>query len=158
MNNKFRFATWNVNSIRIRMDLLKKFVEQEQPDIICIQEVKAKKEDFPFNEIQQLGYPHIALYSQAGYNGVAIISKYALSEIEEFNWVGKKDARHIKAKIFNDIEIHNIYNCLYLSSGSISLKFYIKKAEFLSARFGQTIEILLLFKLFVTIRQLFAHR
>ena len=109
MNNKFRFATWNVNSIRIRMDLLKKFVEQEQPDIICIQEVKAKKEDFPFNEIQQLGYPHIALYSQAGYNGVAIISKYALSEIEEFNWVGKKDARHIKAKIFNDIEIHNSY-------------------------------------------------
>ena len=64
----------------------------------------------------------------------------------------------IITSVYPVFDIHNIYNCLYLSSGSISLKFYIKKAEFLSARFGQTIEILLLFKLFVTIRQLFAHR
>ena len=48
----FKLATWNVNSIRIRLDLLKKLAETEQPDIICLQEVKAKKEDFPFAEIQ----------------------------------------------------------------------------------------------------------
>ena len=68
----FKLATWNVNSIRIRLDLLKKLAETEQPAIICLQEVKAKKEDFPFAEYEALVYPHIALYSMPGYNGVAI--------------------------------------------------------------------------------------
>lgn len=106
---KFKLVTWNVNSIRIRMDLLRKLVEQEKPDIICLQEVKAKKEDFPFDEVRALGFPHIALYSMPGYNGVAILSKFELQEIEEKNWVGKTDARHIKVRIFDDIEINNIY-------------------------------------------------
>ena len=45
--NRFKLATWNVNSIRIRLELLKKLIELENPDIICLQEVKAKEEDFP---------------------------------------------------------------------------------------------------------------
>ena len=89
----FKLATWNVNSIRIRLDLLKKLAETEQPDIICLQEVKAKKEDFPFAEIEALGYPHIALYSMPGYNGVAILSRTNLSAVEQKDWVGKHDAR-----------------------------------------------------------------
>lgn len=108
-NRTFKLATWNVNSIRIRLDLLKKLVEQEQPDVVCLQEVKAKEEDFPFDEIKTLGYPHIALYGMAGYNGVCILSKTPLKDIEQKNWVGKKDARHICAKVFDDIEINNIY-------------------------------------------------
>lgn len=107
--NSFRLATWNVNSIRIRMDLLKKIVEEQQPDIICLQEVKAKKEDFPFEAVRALGYPEIALYSQAGYNGVAILSKTPLSAVREMNWVGKTDARHIQAVAFGEVEINNIY-------------------------------------------------
>ena len=51
----FKLATWNVNSIRIRMELLKKFTAQENPDVVCIQEVKAKEEDFPFEEVRALG-------------------------------------------------------------------------------------------------------
>ena len=46
--NRFKLATWNVNSIRIRLELLKKLIELENPDIICLQEVTAKEEDFPF--------------------------------------------------------------------------------------------------------------
>lgn len=105
----FKLASWNVNSIRIRMDLLKKFVALEQPDVICIQEVKAKEEDFPFEEVKALGYPHIALYGMAGYNGVCILSKTPLKDVQQKNWVGKQDARHISAKVFDDIEINNIY-------------------------------------------------
>ena len=105
----FKLATWNVNSIRIRMELLKKFTAQENPDVVCIQEVKAKEEDFPFEEVRALGYPHIALYGMAGYNGVCILSKTPLKDVEQKNWVGKTDARHICAKVFDDIEINNIY-------------------------------------------------
>lgn len=107
--DSFKLATWNVNSIRIRMDLLKKFVETENPEVICLQEVKAKEADFPFAEIRALGYSHIALYGMPGYNGVAILSKVPLQGTEQLNWVGKQDARHIRARIFDDIEINNIY-------------------------------------------------
>lgn len=104
-----KIATWNVNSIRIRLELLKKLIELENPDVICLQEVKAKEEDFPFEEIKKSGYPEIALYGMAGYNGVAIMSKHQLKNPQKQNWVGKTDARHIKADIFDDIEINNIY-------------------------------------------------
>ncbi len=105
----FKLASWNVNSIRIRLDLLKKLIESENPDIICIQEVKAKEEDFPFEEIEAMGYPHIALYGMPGYNGVAILSKTRLNAVDRKDWVGKSDARHITAQIFDDLEINNIY-------------------------------------------------
>ena len=79
----FKLITWNVNSIRIRMGLLKVLIEKYQPDIICLQEVKAKEEDFPFEEIKSLGFLYIALYGIAGYNGVAILSKKPLQNIEK---------------------------------------------------------------------------
>lgn len=91
------------------MGLLKKLVEQEAPDVICLQEVKAKEEDFPFDEVKALGFPFIALYGMPGYNGVAILSKTPLEGIEKQDWVGKKDARHIRACVLDDIEINNIY-------------------------------------------------
>ena len=90
--NRFKLATWNVNSIRIRLELLKKLIELENPDIICLQEVKAKEEDFPFADIRAMGYPEIALYGMAGYNGVAILSKTPLKKPQPMNWVGKEDA------------------------------------------------------------------
>ncbi len=104
-----KLVTWNVNSIRIRLELLKYLVEKYQPDIICLQEVKAKEEDFPFAEVKSLGFDNIALYGMPGYNGVAILAKPMLKNITKVDWVGKQDARHIKATVFDDIEINNIY-------------------------------------------------
>lgn len=103
-----KLVSWNVNSIRIRLDLLKVLTDKYRPDIVCVQEVKAKEEDFPFAEIRGLGFAYIALYGMAGYNGVAILSRYPLNNIELKDWVGKHDARHIKA-ICQGIEINNIY-------------------------------------------------
>ena len=101
-------VSWNVNSVRIRMELLKELAAKHQPDVICLQEVKAKEADFPFNDIKMLGYEHIALYGMAGYNGVAILSKFPLENIEQKDWVSKHDARHIKA-VVKGIEINDIY-------------------------------------------------
>lgn len=103
-----KLLTWNVNSIRIRLPLLQKLCEIENPDIVCLQEVKAKEEDFPFDDIKSLGFEHIALYGMPGYNGVAILSKHPLENICKSDWVSKQDARHIKATL-GDIEINNIY-------------------------------------------------
>lgn len=107
--DSFKLITWNVNSIRIRLSPLNLLCQLVSPDIVCLQEVKAKEEDFPFEEVKKLGFEHIALYGQAGYNGVAILSKVPLNNIAQRNWVGKKDARHIKATVFDDIEINNLY-------------------------------------------------
>ncbi len=105
----FRLVTWNINSIRIRLDLLQRLTDIYAPDIICLQEVKAKSEDFPFEAIKSFGLEHIALYSMPSYNGVAILSKIPLADITPLDWVGKHDARHIKATIFGDIEINSLY-------------------------------------------------
>lgn len=103
-----KIATWNVNSIRIRFDGLNELIKLENPDVICLQEVKAKESDFPFNEIKNLGFKYIALYGIPSYNGVAILSKLPLTNIEQLNWCNKLDGRHIKANV-KDIEINNIY-------------------------------------------------
>lgn len=104
-----KLISWNVNSIRIRMDALCKLVSEHNPDIICLQEVKAKAEDFPFDALNQLGFPYHALYSMPGYNGVLIAAKTKLSEIRQYDWAGKTDARHISAMTAEGIEVHNIY-------------------------------------------------
>ena len=109
MSKSFKLASWNVKSVRIRLPLLKKLAEEIRPQVICLQEVKAKEEDFPFAEIEALGYPHTALYGIPVYNGVAILSQTPLNKVEKPDWVGKHDARHIRASVYDDIEINNIY-------------------------------------------------
>ena len=105
----FKLVTWNVNSIRIRLEPLRLLCQLTHPDIVCLQEVKAKEEDFPFDEVKKAGFEHVALYGMAGYNGVAILSRHPLKNIQKKDWVGKKDARHIVATVFDDIEINDIY-------------------------------------------------
>ena len=107
--NSFKLATFNVNSVRIRLTPLAELCRLAAPDIVCLQEVKAKAEDFPYAEVQKLGFPHIALYGQPGYNGVAVLSKTPFKSVAEQDWVGRHDARHIKVTVYDDIEINNIY-------------------------------------------------
>lgn len=104
-----KIISWNTNSVRIRLAELKRITKTQQPDVICLQEVKAKEEDFPFADIKALGFEHIALYGMAGYNGVAILAKQPLTDIKRYDWADKADARHISARTQQGIEIHNIY-------------------------------------------------
>lgn len=91
------------------MPILEELVKRENPDVVCLQEVKAKEEDFPLEEVKALGFEHVALYSMPGYNGVAILSKTPLKNIEKIDWVSKSDARNITTVVFDDIIINNIY-------------------------------------------------
>jgi exodeoxyribonuclease III len=107
-----RLATWNINSIRLRIDLVKRLAEEENPDIICVQETKTPDEHFPLDAVRQMGYVHTAFSGQKGYNGVAILSKIPLSGVcaESFlGGIGTQDKRHMLAVLPDGTEIHNFY-------------------------------------------------
>ncbi len=67
-------ATWNVNSIRTRISQIKDWINQVNPDILCLQETKVMDDSFPVEPFKELGYS-VEIYGQKSYNGVAIISK-----------------------------------------------------------------------------------
>ncbi len=75
-----KIVTWNVNSLRQRLDHLLLFLKAETPDAVCLQELKCQETDFPFMEIEAAGYSAVAL-GQKAYNGVAILSRLPLGDI-----------------------------------------------------------------------------
>jgi exodeoxyribonuclease-3 len=75
-----RVATWNINSIRQRIEPLAAWLAERQPDIVCLQETKCVDEAFPREPFEALGY-NLALHGQKTFNGVAILSKIKFDEI-----------------------------------------------------------------------------
>ena len=75
-----RIATWNVNSIRQRMDNLEAWLRERQPDIVCLQEIKCTDEAFPREPLEALGY-NVAVHGQKTFNGVALLSKFPFDEV-----------------------------------------------------------------------------
>ncbi|GAB4170166.1 MAG: exodeoxyribonuclease III [Rickettsiaceae bacterium] len=102
-----RIVTWNINSVRLRIDLLQKLCKEHDPDIVCLQETKAGNQHFPLEEIKKLGFEYIVHSGEKSYNGVAILSKFEISDSFSLN-LYNGDKRHICAKI-QDFELHNFY-------------------------------------------------
>ena len=75
-----RIATWNVNSVRQRLDLLLVWLKERAPDVVCLQEIKCVDEAFPREPIEALGY-NIATHGQKTFNGVALLSKLPFEEV-----------------------------------------------------------------------------
>jgi len=75
-----RIATWNVNSIKQRMDNLTAWLAERQPDIVCLQETKCVDDIFPSEPLEALGY-NVAVHGQKAFNGVAVLSKFPLDEV-----------------------------------------------------------------------------
>jgi exodeoxyribonuclease-3 len=103
-----KIATWNINSVRLRLDQVVRFLEEEAPDVLCLQEIKCRNDQFPGKALAAAGYAHQAVSGQAGYHGVAILSKTPLKEIEAEQFCGKDDARHIAATALG-VRVHNFY-------------------------------------------------
>lgn len=108
-----RIATWNINSLRLRLGLLKDLVGALDPDVICLQETKVPDPLFPHDAPAALGYPHYVFRGMKGYNGVAILSRRPLTAHDIApDWCGKGDCRHIAALVetaSGPIEVHNFY-------------------------------------------------
>ena len=73
-------STWNINSVRLRIDLVAKFLKSARPDVLCLQETKCPDDAFPLKRFKRLGYEYAALNGQKGYHGVAILSRAAVRE------------------------------------------------------------------------------
>ena len=108
---RLRLATWNINSVRLRMPLVEKFLAAEQPDVLCLQETKCPDAEFPSAPLRKLGYEHFAIAGQKGYHGVAIASRLSLADIERGPFCGRGHARHVSARLMahRPVEVHNFY-------------------------------------------------
>ncbi len=108
-------STWNINSVRLRIDLVAKFIKAERPDVLCLQETKCPDDKFPRKRFARLGYTHIALNGQKGYHGVAIVSRVPFDSVDARDFCSKTDCRHIavtfgeKAGLRDPATVHNFY-------------------------------------------------
>jgi len=104
-----KVATWNVNSIRMRLDRLVKWLERRSPDVACLQETKVVDEDFPAEPLRALGYSCL-VHGQKSYNGVAILSRAPATEVVRCLPGDEPDAeRRILAADIEGVRFVNVY-------------------------------------------------
>src|SRR5271169_4439736 len=112
---RFLVATWNINSVRLRLPLVKRFLKRYAPDVLCLQETKCPDDKFPRKPFAEIGYPHVEIYGQKGYHGVATVSRHPLENAQREKCCRKDDCRHLAvdlgaaAGFVRPITIHNFY-------------------------------------------------
>jgi len=113
---KLKLATWNINSVRLRLDSLKQFSTAHTPDIIALQETKCMNEQFPSEAIKAMGYEHLAINGQKSYHGVAILSRFPLQDITTKDFNNSTHTRHVGVTIKTStrtpkhpLVLHNFY-------------------------------------------------
>lgn len=104
-----RIATWNINSLRLRLPSLRRVVNNLKPDVICLQETKVEDSLFPLDKVKALGFDHVLFQGMKSYNGVAILSRVPLFKMRKKLWCGNDDCRHLSARFSSGTELHNFY-------------------------------------------------
>jgi exodeoxyribonuclease-3 len=104
-----RLITWNINSVRLRVDLVRRLIEEANPDVLCLQETKTPDEFFPREMFETLGYRHMLVHGMKGYNGVAILAREPFVSSTTRAWCARTDCRHAVVELPGGIELHNIY-------------------------------------------------
>src|SRR3974390_1840049 len=108
-------TTWNINSVRLRIGSVARFVKAVRPDILCLQETKCPDDKLPRKRFKRLGYEHAALNGQKGYHGVVVLSRLPFESSDIQIFCGNKDCRHISAGfgkgagLLDPITVHNFY-------------------------------------------------
>jgi exodeoxyribonuclease-3 len=105
----FTVATWNINSVRLRADLVMQMMQEAAPDVLCLQECKSPVEKIPHDQFAALGYQHMVARGQKGYNGVAIFSKLPMKEVCAWDFADLGHARHVAGQLDNGVTVHNFY-------------------------------------------------
>ena len=109
MTDRLKIASWNINSVRFRRDIVEQFLREQSPDVLCLQETKARDDDFPHDLFAPLGYIHRAINGQPMHHGVAILSRIPLTEDLRNDWQDNGEARHIGVRLPNGLRLENVY-------------------------------------------------
>lgn len=104
-----RIASWNINSVRARADIVTRFLQTESPDILCLQETKVEDGLFPHDLFTACGYDHVVIHGQRMHHGVAIVGKVPMAADRRHDWQGNGEARHIGVTLANGVHIDNVY-------------------------------------------------
>jgi exodeoxyribonuclease-3 len=106
---KLKIASWNINSVRARAHIVGRLLDEEQPDILCLQETKAQDIVFPAALFHSRGYVHHELNGQTMHHGVAILSRLPLKDSGRHDWQDNGEARHVGARLECGIRLENVY-------------------------------------------------
>jgi exodeoxyribonuclease-3 len=109
VTDTLKIASWNINSVRFRIGIVEQFLQQEQPDILCLQETKVEDGSFPHAAFRALGYDYVLLHGQRMHHGVAIVSKLPLIEEERRDWQANGEARHLGVRLPSGVRLENVY-------------------------------------------------
>ena len=104
-----KLVSWNVNSINARLDRFLPFLQEQQPDVICLQETKCQDEKFPSTILKELGYEYQYLHGQKSYNGVAILGKKRLDLVSSLlPGINLDQARfiHVRSESYHIINLY----------------------------------------------------
>jgi exodeoxyribonuclease-3 len=104
-----KVASWNINSVRARIEIVERFLTEHAPDILCLQETKVMDGIFPEGLFRRLGYDHHVLHGQKMHHGVAIISKVPIRDDDRLDWQANGEARHVGVRLENGLRIENVY-------------------------------------------------
>lgn len=104
-----KIATWNINSVRLRIGLVADYLKNHGPDVLCLQEIKVRNDLFPYDAFNELGYTHQAVNGQKGYHGVATVSKVPFAKTHAKEFCKKGDTRHVSVTLEDGLEVHNFY-------------------------------------------------
>ena len=124
-----RLATWNVNSLKVRLAQVLGWLEENQADVLCLQETKTEDANFPLLELRQAGY-QVVFCGQKTYNGVAIISKFAMTDVQ-YGLPNFEDMqKRVIAATVNGVRVV----CVYIPNGeSVDSDKYQYKLAWLAA-------------------------
>jgi exodeoxyribonuclease III len=124
-----KLATWNVNSLKVRLPQVLQWLADNPIDVLCLQETKLTDDKFPVLEIEKAGY-HVVFSGQKTYNGVAILSKYPMSEVVKNNPRFEDEQQRIIAATIQGMRVV----CAYIPNGqSIDSDKYQYKLKWLEA-------------------------
>ncbi len=105
---RLRIATWNVNSVRLRAEQVQRFVAEQAPDVLCLQEIKCREGEFPINAFVEAGLPHVKIAGQKGWHGVATASRLPIAAAPVLDLCREGHAREVGVTVAG-VEIHNFY-------------------------------------------------
>jgi exodeoxyribonuclease-3 len=105
---RLRIASWNINSVRLRAEQVARFVAEQLPDVVCLQEIKCREAEFPAAAMAEAGLPHLRIAGQKGWHGVAIASRLPMEDAPVLDVCREGHARAVGAMIAG-IEIQNFY-------------------------------------------------